>query len=77
MPQVTARFYATLRRHVGGRSSVQLSIEPGQTIGQLLAQLEVPIDQTRIIFCDNRHVGLSHALHGGETIGVFPAVGGG
>jgi len=77
MARVTASLYATLRQHVDGRPTVEVSIEPGQTVEQLLGQLGVPIDQTRIIFCNNCPVELSHALQGGEMVAVFPAVGGG
>jgi molybdopterin converting factor small subunit len=77
MPQVKVNVYATLRRHIGGAASVQVEIEPGQTVEQVLGGLGVPVDQTRIIFVDNRAAGLSHVLQGGEKLGVFPAIGGG
>jgi molybdopterin converting factor small subunit len=77
MPRVTANLYATLRKYVDGESSVDVAIEPGQTVEQLLVHLAIPVEQTRIIFCDNRRVETSHRLAGGETVGIFPAVGGG
>lgn len=77
MPAVHVNLYAGFRRKVGGKPSVDMSIEPGQTIGQLLAQLGVPLEETRIIFCNNRLADHTQQLAGGETIGVFPAVGGG
>jgi molybdopterin converting factor small subunit len=54
-----------------------VSIEAGHTIEQLLGQLGVPLEETRIIFCNNRLADRTQELVGGETIGVFPAVGGG
>ena len=77
MSDVTLHLYAGFRRHVGGRRAIHVAIEPGQTVRQLLEQFEVPVQDARIIFCDNRIAGLDHVLHGGETVGVFPAVGGG
>jgi len=77
MPAVHVNLYAGFRRKVGGQPSVDVSIEAGQTIEQLLEQLGVPLEETRIIFCNNRLVDRTQALTGGETIGVFPAVGGG
>lgn len=77
MPQVRVNLYAMLRKYVGGAASVEVEIEPGQTIERLLHQLGVPADQTRIIFVNSRAVGLSAVLQGGEEIGVFPAIGGG
>ena len=77
MPAVRVNLYAGFRHRVGGQSSLDVSIEAGQTIEQLLEQLGVPLEKTRIIFCNNRLVDRTQKLEGGETIGVFPAVGGG
>jgi molybdopterin converting factor small subunit len=77
MPAVHVNLYAGFRRKIGGQSSVDVPIESGQTIEQLLEQLGVPLAKTRIIFCNNRLVDRTQVLSGGETIGVFPAVGGG
>lgn len=77
MPQVKINLYATLREHIGGAPSIGFEIEPGQTVEQVLTGLGVPPEQTRIIFVNNRAAGLSEVLQGGETLGVFPAIGGG
>ena len=77
MPQVKLNLYATLRQYSGGSPSVEVDIEPGTTIEQLLAQLDIPSEKTRILFVNSRHARLSDTLQGGETVGVFPAVGGG
>jgi molybdopterin synthase sulfur carrier subunit len=63
--------------NIGGKPSVEVEIEPGQTIRQVLASLGVPAEQTRIIFVNNRAADLSHVLQGGEQLGIFPAIGGG
>ena len=77
MSVVTANLYASFRKHVGGKPSVQVAIQPGQTIEQLLLQMGIPVEETRILFCNNRIVDRSHPLQGGETVGIFPAIGGG
>jgi molybdopterin converting factor small subunit len=77
MPRVKLNLYAALRAYIGGKPSVELEIEPGQTVGELLDRLGVPRGQTRILFVNNRTAGLSDKLSGGEQIGVFPAIGGG
>ncbi len=77
MPAVTVNLYASFREHIGGQASVNVEIAVGETIEQLLGILGVPIEQARIIFCNNRLVEPSHPLAGGETVGVFPAIGGG
>lgn len=77
MAQIKLSLYATLRTHIGGKPSVELEIDSGQTVGDILDRVGVPHDQTRIIFVNNRAAGLEDALRGGEQIGVFPAIGGG
>jgi molybdopterin converting factor small subunit len=77
MPCVKLNLYAALRAHVGGKPSVELDIEPGETVGGLLDRLGVPREQTRILFVNGRAAALSDKLTGGEQIGVFPAIGGG
>ena len=77
MPQVHVKLYAGLRQFVDGQMSKDVTIEPGQTIEQVLAEIGVPSEKTRIIFVNGRHGTLGDALQGGETLGVFPAIGGG
>lgn len=77
MARVKVNLYAALRSYVGGAPSVEVDVEPGQTIAEVLQQLGVPSDETRIIFVNHRAGSLSQTLEGGERIGVFPAIGGG
>jgi len=77
MPQITVKLYATFRQHIDGKPSVELVIEAGQTVESVLEHLGVPAEETRILFVNNRHAELTDSLQGGETLGVFPAIGGG
>ncbi len=77
MAHVTMNLYATLRSYVGGVASVEAEIEPGQTVAQVLEQLGVPLEHTRIVFVNSRAATTSQPLEGGEHVGVFPAIGGG
>ena len=77
MPQVEVRLYAGLRAHVKGATSISVDVEPGETIAGVLERLSVPLSQTRIIFVNHRAADLDQELHGGEELGVFPAIGGG
>ena len=52
-------------------------IEPGTTIRELLAKIEIPIDKARLIFIDGIKADLDSSLKGGERVGIFPPVGGG
>jgi len=77
MPEVEVKLYATFRQYLGGRASVAVEIEPGETVGQVLARLGVPTEQARLIFIDARAATLDHPLQGGEHLAVFPAIAGG
>ena len=77
MARVKLNLYASLRSYVGGAPSVDVDVEPGETVEQVLLKLGVPGEQTRIVFVNNRHAGLDQVLEGGEKVGVFPAIGGG
>ncbi len=77
MAQVTVNLYAVLRKYSKGKPSLVVDIEPGQTIEDVLEQVGVPLEETRVLFLDNRAVGHGETLQGGEQIGVFSAIGGG
>ena len=77
MSQVTVNLFAGFRKFVDGKPSVDVEIEPGQTVHNVLDELGVPAEHTRIVFVDNTAADLSQPLEGGETLGVFPAIGGG
>ncbi len=77
MDRVTVNLYASLRRHIGGMASVEVDVGSGQTVGEVLDELGVPADQTRIIFINGRAAERSSPLSGGDRLGAFPAIGGG
>ncbi len=77
MAEVQVNLYATLRQYIGGAASKKVEIEPGQTVEQVLQRLRIPVEQTRILFVNNRSSTLAQRLEGGEQLGVFPAIGGG
>ena len=77
MPQIEVSLFAMLRKYVDGAASVEVQIEPGWTVADVLKQLGVPADQTRILFVDNRAAKLTDPLSGGEHLAVFPGIAGG
>lgn len=70
------KFFATLSKFTPG-SAEHFPIEPGITVLDLFKQLEVPVDEVKLIFVNNKKGELTTELQGGERIGVFPPVGGG
>lgn len=77
MVAVTVNLYANLREYAGGAASIELEIEPGRTIEEVVVGLGIPVEQTKIIFVNNRRADLGHALQGGERLDLFSAIGGG
>jgi molybdopterin converting factor small subunit len=77
MPQITVNVYANLREYTGGASSVDLEVEPGQTVGDLVDRLGIPRDKTKIIFVNNKSAKFDDPLEGEERIDLFSAIGGG
>ena len=77
MPQIKVQLYADLRRYIDGATGIEVEIEPGRTIGQVLDHLGVPREQTRIFFVNHRVAKIEQALQGGERLDVFSAIGGG
>ena len=77
MSQLKVQLYADLRKYIDGATDVTVEIEPGRTIGQILDQLGVPREQTRIYFVNHRVAKIEQTLQGGERLDVFSAIGGG
>jgi molybdopterin converting factor small subunit len=77
MARIKLSLYASFRAAIGGKPSVELEIEPDESIGEVLQRLGVPREQTRIVLVNGRHAALADPLQGGEHVAVFPAIGGG
>ena len=77
MAHITVNTYADLRQFTNGAATVDLEIESGQTIEQVLTQLAIPRERTKIIFVNGRAAELAYELQGGERVDLFSAIGGG
>lgn len=77
MAAITVNLYANLREYAGGAASVELEIEAGRTIEEVIVGLGIPTEQTKIIFVDNRRADIGCVLQGGERLDLFSAIGGG
>ena len=77
MPQVTINAYASLRKFTDGVSRLTVDVSAGQTVGDVLQQLGIPLDQAHVVFINNRSSTLAQALQGGEQVDLFSAIGGG
>ncbi len=77
MPKVTIRTYAQLREYTRGQPRVDVDLPEARPLGNLLEQLGIPGEKTRIVFVNNRATDLEHVVRAGDTVDVFSAIGGG
>lgn len=72
---ITVKLFATLR---DGRFETRKFDHPaGVVVGDLVRQLGIAEKDVALIIIDGRHSDLSHEIKNGETIALFPPIGGG
>ncbi|AVX21481.1 MULTISPECIES: MoaD/ThiS family protein [Carboxydocella] len=73
--KVTVKLFATLRT---GRFKVETREYPeGTTVGRIVEELGIPEEELALILVNGRDVELEHQLTDGDTLSLFPPVGGG
>jgi len=73
--QVTVKLFATFR--IGRFNVEERPYREGTTVGEIVEELGIPPQELGILLCNSRHVGLEHVLRDGDTLAIFPLVGGG
>ncbi len=72
---ITIKLFATLRE---GRFHEQVLDWPeGVTAGQVMKELTIPEGQVTLIFINGVHGEPDSQLHEGDTLALFPPIGGG
>lgn len=77
---VKVKLFATLRPYLGNvpaGTAVELQIQPGSTLNDLVSLLKLPPDDVKVCFVNARIVELDQILAEGDEIGIFPPIGGG
>ena len=73
--KVTVKLFATFR---AGRFDIESRQYPdGTTVEQIIDELELPREKLGIVMVNSRHVDLDREMRDGETVAIFPLVGGG
>jgi len=73
--KITVKLFATFRKD---RFDIEERTYPeGTTAGHIVAELQLPLAQLCILLVNSRHVDLERVLVDGETLAIFPLVGGG
>jgi sulfur-carrier protein len=72
---LTIKLFATLRKNRFDTATMEFP--PGTTVNDIIGKLAVPQDEITLIFINGRHSDLTANPEEGDTIALFPAVGGG
>ncbi len=73
--QITVKLFATLR--AGRFDERNLAFPAGTTVGGVIRELALPEKEVTLIFINGRHADLTTVLSAGDTLSLFPPVGGG
>ena len=73
---IELRLFATLQQFTPDNAEA-FAITPGVTVREVLEQIDVPAEKTKLVFINSRKKDLDVVLNGGERVGIFPPVGGG
>jgi len=73
--EVTVKLFATLRN--GRFKSETRSLAPGTTVGQVLRELKIPVEELSLTLLNGQPALPEQALCDGDTLALFPPVGGG
>ena len=74
--RIKLRLCATLKRFVPA-SADRYPIAPGMGLRDLLFQLGIPDQEVNLIFIDDQQGNLNSILQDGESVSIFPPLGGG
>lgn len=64
-------------RDVRAGQSLQIELPGGSCVADLLQQIELPVDEVKVVFVNARARKFDHPLAEGDQVGIFPLVGGG
>ncbi|GAW93269.1 MoaD/ThiS family protein [Calderihabitans maritimus] len=73
--KITVKLFATLRT---GRFKVETrEYNPGTTVGEVIKDLNIAEEEAALILVNGRHAQLDYQLSEGDTLSLFPPLGGG
>jgi molybdopterin converting factor small subunit len=74
--RITVKLFASFRE---GRFKVESREIPSSSylVGQLVADLELPVEKIGVLLVNGRHAVLEHRLEEGDVCALFPRIGGG
>ncbi|MBT7713680.1 MAG: MoaD/ThiS family protein [Deltaproteobacteria bacterium] len=78
--KVEVRLFAFFTKYLPAnakRHRVELELEEGTTVEQVLLQLRVPLEEIKLIFINGVHAEIEDVLKEGDKMAAFPPVAGG
>jgi molybdopterin converting factor small subunit len=73
--QVTIKLFANFRNNRFNKEI--LTIAPGVTVGAIVTELAIAEEEVGVILINGRHSSLDQELAEGDTLSLFPLIGGG
>lgn len=73
--RVHVRLFATLREGRVGETDV--SLHGPNSVRDLLSRLKISESEASLVLVDGQHAELNQDLHDGQTVSLFPPIGGG
>ena len=73
--QITVKLFATLRK--GRFEEKTMDFSAGVNIEQIVRQIALPENDVTLIFVNGLHADFNTPLSEGDTVSLFPPVGGG
>ncbi len=78
---VYVKVFATLREYLDPKPEIgikmEMEMDEGGVISDLIDMLDLPRDEVKIIFRNNSHANVEDKVEQDDVIAFFPAVGGG
>jgi len=73
--RITVKLFATFRK--GRFDEAVREVPPGTTVSRIVEEVDLPKKEIGIVLVNSRHTDLSRVLAEGDTLAIFPLVGGG
>ncbi len=79
MIEVKVKLFGHLRKYLPDDKETEASIqlEEGSAVKDLFNKLELPVDEVKLVYVNNRRVPEEKELNTGDQVGVFPPIAGG
>ncbi len=81
--EIEVKLYANLQDYYpdkvkeGNDNSLSIVVEPGSNLSDLMQNLNIPEDEVKMTFINNRKQLDDYELQDGDTVAIFPPIAGG